>query len=328
VGLEPRRGAGRLAGALIEWLSGRAERAAIEADVREEFAFHVAKIEEELRAQGVEGTAAREQVQERFGDTERLVQSASRIKTGGTVMLQKVNLVLLVVVVACAVWMALQMRQSQLHSMAAIEAVSARLEDMNKARGGARAEEQGIVYVTGDVQRRGPYQMPLSGLSVRRAVLSAGVNAGPAAVSVIRRQSDGKVKTLGLSAEEFANPAGADIDLMANDQVIVGPTPTPPVTPGMGDGVGLKSGAASGASGPVAYVQGGVKDPGSYYLGNGMTLRKLLAVAGLSEWAHDVAIRRTDSTGKPIAISISQMDLANPTGTDPVLEPEDIVTVY
>ena len=97
----------RLAIRVADWLATRTERALVEADIREEFEFHLSEIGLELAAQGVSGAAASAQSRARFGDTERLVREGGRVKAGGLMMLQRINLGLLIVLGIALVLVAL-----------------------------------------------------------------------------------------------------------------------------------------------------------------------------------------------------------------------------
>jgi protein involved in polysaccharide export with SLBB domain len=166
----------RAATLVIDWFTARAERAAVEAEVREEFDGHLRRIEEELVSQGMPLAEARGVSRARFGDTERLVRDATRIKIGDTLMLQRINLVLLVIVGAAVVWLLVQNQRISSRSVQTLERVSASLSALQSRQSaespaGPRTK---TVYVEGLVERPGTYQIPPGGMGLRRAIADAG----------------------------------------------------------------------------------------------------------------------------------------------------------
>ncbi len=164
----------RMMGMAWSWLSGRADRQALEADLREEFAGHLGLIEQELISQGLSPEEARLGSRARFGDVERLVRDATKIKLGGSLMLQRINLVLLVVIGGAVVWLLVQNQQINARSVQTMEQVSASLVAL-QARQPASAESAAagprakVVYVAGLVEKPGTYQIPPGNFSFPEA---------------------------------------------------------------------------------------------------------------------------------------------------------------
>jgi protein involved in polysaccharide export with SLBB domain len=319
------------------WVSGRAERERVACEVREEMGFHISKLEEELGAQGLEVGEVRARCRARFGDAERFVREGERIKSGDTIMLQRINLGLLVVMVVAVVVVALRMSVAQQRSLAAIEKVSARLEEVGQVvarRAPAPAEtETGLVYISGEVARPGPYQLPISGLTLRRALDSAGGYGGRGPIAVYHKY-DGHEGVTTISAEEFSEGTH-DFDLSPNDRIVAGERSAAPKAkakegPSVAAVVagGEQDGAQPVTPRPVAYVSGAIKEPGPYYIPHeGLTLRQLLGSGGNDGTGHGAVIRHKDSNGQATVTKITAEQLADPAGPDPAIEAGDIVTV-
>jgi hypothetical protein len=169
----------RMVGRAWSWLSGKADRQALEADLREEFAGHLGLIEQELISQGLSKDEARRAGRARFGDVERLVRDATKIKLGGSLMLQRINLVLLVVIGGAVVWLLVQNQQISARSVQTMEQVSASLVAL-QTRQPASAESTvpgprpKVVYVAGLAEKPGTYQIPPGGFRLKQLIASAG----------------------------------------------------------------------------------------------------------------------------------------------------------
>jgi protein involved in polysaccharide export with SLBB domain len=285
------------------WLSGRAERAAIEAEVREEFAFHMEKLEDELASQGVNGPAASAEVRARFGDVERLVRSATKVKAGGAVMLQKINLVLLVVMIAAVGWMAVQVKLSQQHSLAAIEAVSARLETLGPAVIPGKSDTK-TVYIGGAVKEPGAYYMS-EGLTLRQLLAKAGGTGDHPSVSIaVVHKGENANGAEVLSATQLAEPAGRDIKLEPGDFI------------------------TAIAANPLVYMTGKVTRPGPYQLpAGGLSLLRALDSAGLGEGVKRVVISRLLPLGGERQTKFDLEELKSRAIPDVLLEGNDRIVV-
>lgn len=99
----------------------------------------------------------------------------------------------------------------------------------------------GLVYMTGQVQRPGPYNLPTDGkLTLLRAFDTAGGLNGlaiPERVDLTRVVGEGRQATIRLDAKAIAEQTQPDIYLKPDDRINVGTTP-PAVTPKMTNGRG------------------------------------------------------------------------------------------
>ena len=233
-------------------------------------------------------------------------------------MLQKINVVLLAVMVVIVALMMVQARASEQRNLAAIERVAARLEETMTS--GAGPESVAIVYVKGEVKNPGPYQFPASGLGVRRALDSAGTKGGEVWVSVEHRLNDGKVERTGFSSEELVSGRG-DISLSSNDIVTVGAKGSEP------DWLLHRADEHPG----LVYITGLVKRPGPYQLPaqGGMTVRRALIAAGLIEGdlAAMVSVVHKDEHGQVTTKKLTMREIVDSAGPDIDLWTNDIVSV-
>lgn len=128
-----------LASLLPSWLQPGDGRppAQIEDEVREELQLHLDLMTEELRQSGLDDEAARAQAQERFGDVDLLVRQCRTIQQGDIPMLQRVQTVLFVCLLAGLIalgWRVAAM-DSALTSMSSLLAdAQAQLEDLEKIK--------------------------------------------------------------------------------------------------------------------------------------------------------------------------------------------------
>lgn len=210
--------------------------AEVDGDIREEFAFHLAMLERDLREEGLAPGAARAESERRFGDIPALHRRCRAEALKERIMLQKVTIGLLVLISVGLLWglilttqraraareMAEAMRaQSQAAREHAVEAERKARESETAAR--AAAEKPGQVYLEGIVGRPGTFSFA-PGLTLRRLMASAGGTSAQ-----IRRitvtNSDGKggqTVRFTLSGEDYLKAAdGPDVELKANDLIRV-----------------------------------------------------------------------------------------------------------
>jgi hypothetical protein len=212
---------------------------AVEDEMRSEFESHIAMIEDELRAGGLSAQDANAAARQRFGDEQRLRRAGRRIKLGERIMLQRINFGVLVVLATAVVWMAVRSASAQRESLAALQQVSERLEKITAASTrdasgppalsapSATAVErreagpvQGLVYITGLVERPGPYQIPQSGVTLRRMLVSAGgLKNAAKSVTIEHRDTSRPVERFGI--HEVVKAGGVDPELTTDDVITV-----------------------------------------------------------------------------------------------------------
>jgi protein involved in polysaccharide export with SLBB domain len=114
---------------------------------------------------------------------------------------------------------------------AALATMSQRMDDLNRSLS-ARSPEPNVatpsnfgrsVYITGTpVSRPGQYSVPAEGLSLRRLLAASGVNLKFVKdVDVRHSNKYGQPGNERLSAAAILDPAGPDIELLADDLVTI-----------------------------------------------------------------------------------------------------------
>jgi hypothetical protein len=203
----------------------------VEDEVRAEFESHVAMIEEELIRNGADPVAAREQAAARFGDIGKLVREGRNIKLGDRIMLQRINLALLIVLGTAVIWLLVQNQRISSRSVQTLEQVSASLASMEQARSAERqviiAEEARrsepptkLVYVKGHVARPGPIAIPPGGLTMRRAIESAG-GLKKGATTIFLDHDQPGIADYEFAAMDYLGTHRPDPSLESNDVINV-----------------------------------------------------------------------------------------------------------
>jgi len=143
-------------------------------------------------------------------------------------MLQRINFVMMIVVVLLVVGVGMQVMVTQSRTAEALNAISSELGRMKSAAdvqaGGGNGISPGLVFIDGDIQRNGQFQLPAHGsLTLKRLIASAGGVTGgdDARVTVTQLGADGKLVTR-FSHERAISDPTADLMLLPNDHVQVG----------------------------------------------------------------------------------------------------------
>lgn len=155
----------------------RSERE-LEDDIDAEFAFHIEELEAELIEQGVPPEHAHDLARARFGNQAKLKQRCKRIALEERIMLQKINTVLMIVVMLAVVGVSIQMYFTQRHNSLALQDITTQIANMRvvaqlEARDSALAvdEAEPRVLVEGDIEQPGWYSFT-SGETLRRDILT------------------------------------------------------------------------------------------------------------------------------------------------------------
>jgi protein involved in polysaccharide export with SLBB domain len=142
-------------------------------------------------------------------------------------MLQKVNLVLMIVVLVAVGFVSVQMFITQRYNTLALNALEAHLADVNATLQAAErsrpAAGTGVVYLRGEVARPGVYNLPLSGgLTLMRLLSAAGTPADDENLiaTLFRGTERSTVKQEFTISRLFGNPR-FDVELEAGDTVAV-----------------------------------------------------------------------------------------------------------
>jgi protein involved in polysaccharide export with SLBB domain len=136
----------------------------IEDDIDAEFAFHIERIEHELIEQGVPREHAADLARARFGNQTKLKLRCKRIALEERIMLQKINFVLMIVVLLAVAVVAIQSILSQRANHEALAAIGERLDQMSGVMMNAPPpSERARVLVEGEIEQPGWYSIELDG---------------------------------------------------------------------------------------------------------------------------------------------------------------------
>lgn len=142
-------------------------------DLEDEFAFHLDELARECRADGMNEAAARAEARRRFGDVEKVRRQCARIARQERVMLQRVNFVLMIIVLLVVAGVGLQVAITQRYNTLALQAITADLANMKFDA--APAVSKGTAYVSGDIKRPGAYSLPGTGkLTLTQLIMASG----------------------------------------------------------------------------------------------------------------------------------------------------------
>ena len=310
----------RAEGTLRPWSRAAVRGAQVEAEIDEEFALHLELLERDLMRDGMEGPAARAAALMRFGDRDALRERCRRIALKEQIMLERINTVALVLVVAGMIFLAVRMEGTQSRHTAAVEAIAQRLEGLAAGAPAADpapdrrvpAPPERAIYFGAGVARQGTYLLPQTGpdapLSLRDATtLAGGVVPSMAGGGVTVTRADGTVENASWA------------DFMDRKAPEVRPGDIVRFTPGPGAEPVPESG--------TVHIGAGVARPGVYALPTkgSLTLRRLLISAGgLRAGKHStITVVREDGPSQELAVSA----LDKPGGEDVALRPGDRIEI-
>lgn len=258
----------------------------IDAQIDDELTFHIEQVTRELVEAGQSDDDAKANALARFGDVQQIKAQCKRIALGEQIMLQRINLVLMIVVLLAVAFVSVQMYVTQKYNTLALQEIVGDLTDMKTTA--ARANRAGSVTIVGAVARPSRFPIPKTGDYTLADVL---VDAGPSdrafKVRLFRREN-GEHK---LFAEETISMLH-EMDrlkqqIVDGDRVVVEPVLAympPQSTSDMG----------------LVYIDGSISRPGIYSLqaGGNMTLSVLIdGAGGLKQTPVQVRVTRLDETG-------------------------------
>lgn len=171
-------------------------REQIARDLEDEFAFHLEMKARALESEeGLDREAACGLALDRFGNLDQIRKDCQRIALKERIMLQRVNLVLMIVVMLVVVAVGAQVYVTQRYNTLALQAITADLAKMKfesqKPANGAM--HSGLVRVDGDFERPGDFNLPPGApLTLDRLVTSAGG---------IKGKADAKIAVKGLDPD-------------------------------------------------------------------------------------------------------------------------------
>lgn len=207
----------------------------IERDVDDEFEFHLASIESELVAAGDSPEQARHAAAERFGDTEKYRRQCRRIAMEDRIMLQRMNAVLMMIVLLAVIGVSVQMYFTQRDNSLALANIATELASMKvetiDARAGMiqtasspdRNDGASVVYVDGCIRRPGVYALPAAGqLRLVQLLTAAGDLTASSARVMVMRSIDGKpIRVFDQTVSDSSEIIDGDLKLERDDVVFV-----------------------------------------------------------------------------------------------------------
>jgi hypothetical protein len=155
----------------------------IEDDLEDEFAFHLEQRARALIEEGNDPAASRGLARARFGDVERIKRQCKRIAMEERIMLQRVNVVMMGVVMLMVIGVGLHVMITQRYNTLALQAITTDLARMKfesaaEARvipidhaGADNQTAAARVLVEGDVDRPGWYPIDMNDLTYVRDLL-------------------------------------------------------------------------------------------------------------------------------------------------------------
>jgi hypothetical protein len=195
----------------------------IDAAIDDELTFHIEQVTRELVEAGQSDEDAKANALARFGDVQQIKAQCKRIALEERIMLQRINLVLMIVVLLAVAFVSVQIYVTQKYNTLALQAIVADLADMKVPN---TATSPGFIYLDGDVQRPGVYGFPQIGrLTLSRLVVSAGGSDTPAFhLRVIRTVDQTPEKVFDRLVDDLGDLAEDDFNLESNDLVVVAAT--------------------------------------------------------------------------------------------------------
>lgn len=156
--------------------------AEIRAEIEEEMASHIAMIVEELVEGGMARGDAEREAHRRFGPAAKYQTQCTRIALQERMMLQRINIVLLVVVVVALGLTTWQSWAGQRKTAEAVEQLTTKLEAAGvispvrseALRSANTHATEGVAYVSGKAVRSGAYALPKEGMSLRQLLAAGG----------------------------------------------------------------------------------------------------------------------------------------------------------
>ena len=258
----------------------------IDAQIDDELTFHNEQVTRELVEAGQSVDDAKANALARFGDVQQIKAQCKRIALGERIMLQRINLVLMIVVLLAVAFVGVQMYVTQKYNTLALQEIVGDLAYMKTAA--AQANRAGSVTIVGAVARASRFPIPKTGDYTLADVLVDAIPNDRAFKVRLFRRENGEHE---LFAEETISMIH-EMDrlkqqIVDGDRVVVEPVLAympPQSTSDMGH----------------VYIDGSISRPGIYSLqaGGNMTLSVLIdGAGGLKQTPVQVQVMRLDETG-------------------------------
>jgi hypothetical protein len=205
--------------------------------VDDEFAFHLAAAQAELTDAGTSPEEARHAALERFGDPRKYRRQCRRIAMKERIMLQRINAVLMVIVLLAVIGVSVQMYLTQRYNSLALADITRQLSTMRQqsapgmatpgenepARTASEAYTSAVVYVSGSIPRAGVYGLPGSGsLTLTRLLAAAGdLSTSPVRVQVMRTVDGKPIRVFDQTVSDLSEIIEGDLKLHRDDVIFV-----------------------------------------------------------------------------------------------------------
>lgn len=230
-------------------------------------------------------------------------------------MLNRVNFLLMIIVLLAVGGISYQMYISQNNNTMAIQAISAELAEMKLLAKDGRSNYK--ITIFGSVNAAGIYMIPPDKQLTLGDMLVKARGPSDRAVQInLYREIDGKRQTIAQETISLASEIGRLTQLLApNDRIEVKPVLAY---------LPIDNSRSMG----MVYVDGQIRRPGVYGLmpGRNMTVSKMLAAAGgIVDSPVVVKVWRTDEKGKNIVVSQTINNISEITKKNILLLPDDQV---
>ncbi len=190
----------------------------IEAEIDDELTFHIEQVTREFVEAGQSDDDAKVNALARFGDVQQIKTQCKRIALEERIMLQRINLVVMIVVLLVVAFVSVQMFVTQKHNTLALQTI---VDDLANMKNPPTGKSRGFVYLEGDVIRPGIYAVRADGrLMLSQLMLGAGLDALPVDVSVIRKV-DGIEKVVWFGSFATIGDLGRGVSLAPEDRVTI-----------------------------------------------------------------------------------------------------------
>lgn len=209
----------------IQFLLPRPERRddrEIEDDLDDEFAFHLEQSTRDLIAQGHDPQAARGLALSHFGDLNTIKTRCKRIALEERIMLQRINFIMMAIVLVLVVALGVQMLMTQKANTAALRDITTQLTRMQQPSGEIANTDQSsnVVYIEG-VARPGVYGLQGKTMTVRQLIDRAGGPQPPENVRVVVSGIENNKHVIRMTSNDFIHDTSVNYELKGQDQVLL-----------------------------------------------------------------------------------------------------------
>ncbi len=190
----------------------------IDAQIDDELTFHIEQVTREFVEAGQSDADAKVNALAQFGNVQQIKAQCKRIALEERIMVQRINLVLMLVVLLVVAFISVQMYVTQKHNTLALQTI---VDDLANMKNPPTGKSPGFVYIEGDVSRPGIYAVRADGrLMLSQLMLWSGLDALPVDVSLIRK-IDGIEKVVWSGSFATIADLGRGVSLAPEDHVTI-----------------------------------------------------------------------------------------------------------